>query len=338
MSDTGAIVMAVAFATALCSMGIGQEGEYYESFEEGVPDYFEATRPESIIVSARHSKQGQNSLRWDWRSGEELVIRHDIGDVARTGGYRCRAAFSVWLYMEEPVSESVVFEFRERGQVSGSFRFPLEFTGWRQGRPLYSNFPTGQPTSEVDNIRIIAPTEIEKGTLFVDFIKYNTLTYRSGAVIPEKVARWEPPVPDEERFPKPRQITEAQLAGIRSLLGPDEGPGIDDARVDELCEKVDALGIVRDERGVRGGPGIDAHYQYLAAAGEHGITDVKYWSDEHGPNWLGMQTPAAMSSLAYRVATAYRASNDADQRSRLAEAFLLIADYLHDQALQAGSG
>ncbi|MFO7947714.1 MAG: chondroitinase family polysaccharide lyase [Armatimonadota bacterium] len=338
MSDTGAIFVVIGFVLLACSVGLAQEGEYYESFEDGVPAYFEATRPDSLTISPRHSKQGGNSLRWDWQNGEELVIRHDIGDVNRTGGYRCRAAFSVWLYMEKPVSDAVVFEFREGQDVTGSFSFPLEFTGWRQGRPLYSNFPTGRPSSDVDNIRITAPTETVEGTLFVDFIKYNTLTYGSGAVIPERVARWQRPVPDEERFPKPKQVTEAELAGIRSLLGPDMGPGIDEARVNELCEAVDALGIVRDEDGVRGGPGIDAHYQYLAAAGEQGLKDVRYWPDEHGPNWLGMQTPGPMSSLANRVAKAYRASNDPDQRSRLAEAFLLIADHLHDQALQAASG
>ncbi len=239
--------------------------------------------------------------------------------------------------MEEPIADALVFEFREGEEVTGAFRFPLNFTGWRQGRLYYHQFPDGKPTSEVDNIRIVAPSQVARGTVFLDFIKYNTLTYGGNSVIPEKTAQWRPPVPDEQRFPKPERVTEAQLAGIRKLLGPDEGPGIEEAQVKELCDKVKGLGIVRDEHGVRG-PGIDAHYQYITAPGDFGYKDIHYLSDEHGPKAFGMQTPASMSHLAYQVAKAYRASNDADQRHRLAEAFLLLADHLHDQVFQAGSG
>ncbi|MBI3945459.1 MAG: hypothetical protein HY321_06045 [Armatimonadetes bacterium] len=311
---------------------------YCESFEEGVPAYFAAARAESLSASPRHSKQGEHSLRWDWSCGEALVIHRGIGDPARVGGYRCKAGFAVWAYMEAPVADALLFEFREGEKVVGSFRFPLAFTGWRQGRPLYGAFPAGKPTAQVDNIRIAAPTGVPRGTVFLDFIKYNTLTVPGRAIVPEKVAQWQRPVPDERRFPRPERITEAETAGIRKLLGPDTGPGVDPARVDALCKQVQALGIVREEYGVRGGPGIDAHYQYLAAPGEQGLKDVSYWSDENGPDWLGVQAPHRVASLASRVAKAYRASNDAQQRRRLADAFLLVADHLHDQALQAGSG
>ena len=337
MSNMVTMFIAFTFAVVACTMASGQQGDYHESFEDGVPAHFAATRADSLSISPWHSKQGSNSLRWDWSKGDELVIEHGIGDVARGGGYRCRACFSVWLYMEEPISDALVFEFREGEKVTGSFRFPLEFTGWRQGRLYYHQFPDGAPTSEVDNIRIVAPSQVAKGTVFLDFIKYNTLTYGGNSVIPEKVAAWRPLVPDEERFPKPEEVTEAELAGIRKLMGPNEGPGIEEAEVKGLCDKVEALGIVRDEHGVRG-PGIDAHYQYITAPGQFGYKDIHYMPDENGPKAFGMQTPAVMSSLAYQVARAYRGSNDAEQRRRLAEAFLLLADHVSDQALQAGTG
>ncbi len=338
MSEMSTMVVGFAFVLAACTIASAQQGEYYESFEDGIPAYFTATRPESLSISPWHSKQGSSSLRWDWAKGEELVVRHGLGDVARAGGYACRASFSVWLYMQEPISDALVFEFREGEEVTGFFRFPLEFTGWRQGRPFYHDFPNGKPTAQVDNIRIAAPSATAKGTVFFDFIKYNALTIGGRAIIPEQEAQWRPPVPDEQRFPKPERVTEAQLAGIRTLLGPAEGPGLEQARVDQLCQQVEALGIVRDEHGVRGGPGIDRHYQYCGNVGEHGLKECAYWPDEHGPGWLDMQTPSAMSSLAYQVASAYRDSNDAEQRRRLAEAFLLIEDYLYDQGMQAGAG
>ncbi len=333
MGEMTIVIMALTLVLAACTVARGEKDTYCETFEDGIPAYFSATRSESLGTSPWHYKQGSQSLRWDWTDGEALVIRHGIGDIARTGGYHCRASFSVWMYVEAPMSDALVFEFREGETVTGFFGFPLEFTGWRQARPYYHDFPHGQPTSEVDNIRIVAPIGAEGGTVFFDLLKYNTLTYGGNSVDPEKTARWRRPVPDEGRFPRPDRVTEDERAGIQKLLGPNEGSGVDDAQVVDLCERVQALGIVRDEHGVRG-PGIDAHYQFFGTA-EMGGT---YWSDEHGPDWLGMQYPRAMSALAHRVAVAYRGSNGADQRRRLAEAFLLIADHLLDQALQAGSG
>ena len=53
-------------------------------------------------------------------------------------------------------------------------------------------------------------------------------------------------------------MTEAELAGMAKLgdRTPDNKKGVPEARVNDLCEKVAALGIVRDEHGIRG-PGVD---------------------------------------------------------------------------------
>ena len=51
-----------------------------------------------------------------------------------------------------------------------------------------------------------------------------------------------------------------------------------------------------------------------------------------------MQSPKTISALALQLATAHRASRDGRQRRRLADAFLLLEDYLYDQGMQAGTG
>ena len=331
ISGMTTMLVALTFVVAGCTVGLGQQAGYYESFEDGVPDYFTATRAGSLSVSPWHYKHGKVSLRWDWAKGEELVIHRGIGEVGRTGGFLNRASFSVWLYVEKPVSDALVFEFREGDKVTGSFRFPLQFSGWRQGRPFYDGFPQGRPTAQVDNIRIAAPNTTAKGTMFLDFIKYNTLTYYSASIMPEAVVLQRRPVPDEKRFPRPERVTEAEAAGIRKLQGPtEEGRGIEDARVNELGGKVEALGIVRDEHGVRG-PGIDSRQYYVASPGQYGGKDVRYWQDEHGPDGPDLGSPREMVGLARQIGSAYRASNDKEQRRRLAEALVLIGDYLSDQ-------
>jgi len=327
----------IAFLLVARKRAWAEQGSYYDSFEDGIPDYFSATRKESLSLCTRHYKQGRNSLRWDWLKGEGLVVRHGIGDVSRTGGFGSKAGFSLWLYMEAPSPDALVFEFREGETVTGFFRFPLSFTGWRQARPHYSKFPHGNPTSSVDNIRISAIDESASGTVFLDFLKYNTLTYSNNSIDPEKESLWRSPEPDETRFPKPDRVTQAELAGIRTLLGPAEGNGVGQTQVEAICERVVALGIERDTQGVRG-PGIDAYYQFHPSAKEQAALGSGYWSDENGPGWMGLQSPGAMASLALEVASAYRQSNNGEQRVQLSESFLLIADHLHDQALQAGSG
>ena len=126
----------VAIVACLLLVGgtvFGQPTEY-ESFEDGVPAYVEASRAGSVSVSPWHSKHGRNSLRWECAAGEHLEIRHGIGDVSRAGGFLCRASFVVWMYMEAPLPGAMVFEFLEGEKALGSFRFPLTFKGWRQAR------------------------------------------------------------------------------------------------------------------------------------------------------------------------------------------------------------
>ena len=315
-----------------CDIACGQQPGY-ESFEDGVPPYVTAARAGSLSTSPWHSKHGKSSLRWEWSGGEAMVIRHGIGDVARTGGFLCKASFVVWMYVEKAMPGAVVFEFREGDKPTGSFRFPLGFTGWRQARVFYDEFPDGKPTSKVENIRISAPADVPKGVVYLDSIGYNALTYYSASTLPEKVAQRRRPVPDERRFPKPARVTEAEMAGIRKLGGalPEKAPGIPEARRKDLCDKVAALGVVRDEHGVRG-PGLDARTYYCSAVGEFGGKDVRHWPDELGPNGPILASPGPMIALAAEVGRAYRASNDAEQRRRLADAFLLIADHLQDQA------
>ncbi len=153
--------------------------------------------------------------------------------------------------METPVDGALRFTFRAGEAAAGSFRFPLHFKGWRQARIFYDTFLEGRPTAGVDNIRIDAPDNVPQGTTFFELIRYNTLVYYSASINPEDVARRGRISPDEKRFPGPVRVMEAERVAIRRLMGerPDAGaggPGIKDAQVDELLEKVKAAGVVRD--------------------------------------------------------------------------------------------
>ena len=160
-----------------CAMAWGQEAEY-ESFEDGVPAYFAATRAESLSLSPWHSKQGKNSLRWDWSAGEELVIRHGIGDVARLGGLQQQQGQlrRVGVHGRADLRCAGLRVPRRRGSHR-LLPVPAGVHRLAAGASFLHGFPSGKPTAKVDNIRIAAPSKAAKGTVFLDFIKYNTLTY-----------------------------------------------------------------------------------------------------------------------------------------------------------------
>lgn len=339
--DMGILATATV-ALFVCALGRGDPLPDVESFEHGIPPYVTTSRPESLGISPWRYLHGTNSLRWDWEQGEAVVIRRDIGNPARTGGFLNRAAFAVSVYMETPVDGALQFAFCEGETVTGSFRFPLQFKGWRQARIFYDSFPTGRPTAGVDTIRIAAPDNVPQGTAFFDLIRYNTLVYYSASINPENLVRRNRIAPDEQRFPRPAGVTEEERAAIRRLMGERPGadaggPGIRDAQVDELLEKVKAAGVVRDAHGLRG-PGLLRSSFYYAAPREYGAADIKTWPDEHGPNGIevGLPGPDPVIRLADAVAAAFRTSNDSRQRERLLEAFSLLADYLSDQGLSIG--
>jgi Lyase, catalytic len=161
------------------------------------------------------------------------------------------------------------------------------------------------------------------------------LTYPSASIDPEKlIPRQATPYLDEKRFPKLTGVTDAELAGLRKLKGPPakakKAPGIADAKVNDLYDKIKELGIFRDEHGVHG-PGLDGRGYYCAAVGEYGGKDIAFWPDEHGPTGLRMPNAKPFTALTSQIAQAYHASNDEKQRGRLADAFLLMADYFQDQ-------
>ena len=331
-----ALVRIVFTAWALLGTGLdAAETPGYESFENGVPAYVTAARAGSLSVSPWHSKHGTNSLRWDWLTGEEMIIRHGVGDVARTGGFLNKPAFAIWMYLEKPLAGALLFEFREGAKVTGSFRFPMQFSGWRTARLHFDDFPNGKPTSQVDNIRVVAPTDAARGVVYFDCLGFNLLTYPSAAINPEKlIARQARPYLDEQRFPKLASVSEAELAGLRKLKGapskPRKSPGIPEAKVTELGSKLRELGIFRDDHGVHG-PGLDGRGYYCAAVGEYGGKDIQFWPDEHGPNGLSLPNSKPLLALASQIASAHQASNDESQRQRLTGAFLLLADYIQDQ-------
>ncbi len=321
-----AIVLAITLIAATASA----HEPMYESFEAGVPGEWSVGRADSLSLSDAHYKHGAQALRWDWRGGDEIAVSHGIGDASRKGGYGGyhKAAFGIWLYCEEPLEGEVQVRF-EAGDAADSFRFPLGFTGWRRAVLHYrwTRVHEWKPPADTDTIRILAP-EAGEGTLFIDLVVYNGLIDYRRACIPEREFAWEPVDPDTVNTPvsRPDELTpelETGLTTVADALDPwsrDEGP-LPDEKIAEYRERFEALGIARDDRGIRGAPVVRNTGLYESA----GVPDPP-------------PTPSEMASFMRGMAASWHYTTDPAQREQMAEWYVLMADHLADQGFVAGSG
>ncbi|MGC9317022.1 MAG: chondroitinase family polysaccharide lyase, partial [Armatimonadota bacterium] len=323
---------AVLCALLIASSCAAQQQRLYESFEAGIPEHWTATRPGSISHSDLHYKHGSRSLRWDWRGGEALTARHDLGDLGRTGGYGgySKATFAIWLYCPKPVDDSVIVTSLAGEEPGGWFEFPLSFSGWRRAALHYrwgAEF-NGRVPAAADGIRITAPHDADAGTLFIDLVVYNGLLDYRAACIPAQAFAWEPVDPDEVEVPvqRPDELTDEQLAALERVAATidpatEEGFSFSEEYMAERAEQFAAFNVRLTDRGVVGNPLVPAPGLYESA----GVPDPP-------------PTPSEMATWMREVAAAYHRTTDEAQRERIADWYALLSDHLADQGFAAGSG
>ncbi|MCD4823177.1 MAG: hypothetical protein K8S55_01100 [Phycisphaerae bacterium] len=327
-----------------------------ETFERGVPSYWIPSRPGSLKTSALHSKHGKHSLKWNWRGGDSIKVRHGVGNIKRTGGYggsRAKATFGLWYYVEKPVDGKAVVQFRTGDKVTGWFELPLNFTGWRRAHLRYTWRPQfkGKVSPKTDNIKIIAPKSAKAGTIFFDLIVYNGLMHWQVQHVPS-YEKWTPVKPDESLFPLPKKVTEKEAASIKKIASrlnshiveTEKGTGNLAARslasarkikrifgtfvvepvTDEVMKgiekQVSELEIIRDADGIRGKP----------------FAKTKLIYSEFFPKGVGY--PRDITNLMKSIGQHYHRTDNPEYRKRLAKWYVDISNHIHDQGMTVGVG
>jgi chondroitin-sulfate-ABC endolyase/exolyase len=322
------LALPLVFAPNIVSPAPARMGE---SFEEGIPGYWSASRPGSLHLDSRHYKHGNQSLRWEWQAGDTIRIDRGLGDIARTGGYGGyygKATFGVWLYQREPVQEGRLrFEFRRGEQTAAFFDFDLNFTGWRPAYLWFERDFEGTVDPATDNIRLVAPAGSAGGTVFIDAIVYNGILDYRAQHIPGSHAF--APGGRELRdrlFSLPTAESEEEHEGVerlyREVTAHLAGSGrMSETFLDTVAERIAEWGIVEDEHGIRGKPVVFRHVDFFEEAG-----------------LVGMSTPAKIADLMLDIARRYHWTDREEVRNRLGKKFALLARHLRDQGLEAGSG
>ena len=140
------------------------------SFEEGTSPAA-CTKSSVLNISQEHSKLGTHSLQWDWKKkGAYISIKGEIPYLPENPDPKetSIASFVFWMYSPVSLDGTVRFSFLKNGRECCWFDYYLGYQGWRGSWVGFDRDMKGKPEIGMDEVRIYAPENIRKGTLYLD--------------------------------------------------------------------------------------------------------------------------------------------------------------------------
>lgn len=301
------------------------------------------TKGGSLTVSDRHFKAGKESVRWDWNSNAALQIKDAAFESVAANP---RSSFVIWIYNEKPVNDSLAFRFGKDGKTAASFRFHLNFQGWRTAWVMYHRDMAGKPVADMNELAIEPPKSVNAGSLFFDRVLYNVTLNPRSPMQDEQVplvnihsaeaanAHWTAlykfsHIPHSQ--PLPPKVTEADIQAIQTITQRFQTfvfPSVKKMAFTQVEEAVKYWNIRRNEGVITGRPVLSVNDAELLP--EDQITEAKKGRKE--------RTVKDYSELMLKVASAYSAAKDEGEKARLGQWFIDMLDHLEDQGWAAGSG
>lgn len=201
-----------------------------ESFETGVPEYFESSGG-NLSISAEHLIDGKGSLRWDFKAGDSFVIRTGpLGNTNVWTGYGnySRSSVTFPVYLGNMGDGRLLVEFRAGDKTAATLAIPFAHAGWQQLCYHYSwnsqlKWADRGLGGKLDNIRITAVEVPSPATAYFDALRYNTpRDFRDarGAI----TQPWSPAKHDFSGLPRPRDTDLAKVAELARRMAPAPNP------------------------------------------------------------------------------------------------------------------
>ncbi len=315
---------------------------------DGVISFEAAAVPEGVSasggglsVSTRRRIHGERSLRWAWKGGDVLVIRHPVEvlgpKAAREAfGTAALSSFHLFVHNERAVADGKLrVEFATGGADAPTqchFEMGLDFTGWRKATPAFLRDMKGTPGEGMDTIRLVAPAGA--GVMHLDQIIPGIVNDPRFQWPDRQLPEIGPDNAPPARLPVPaRRPIEADARELADLLVvaarlAGEAPRRSAGEVDAACARAEALGVVEDGDGVRG-PHVITTYEHdmfppelrrKVVAGQAGYMPI----NRYGQVMLD-------------VAEAWRAAPDEQSRGRAQALFMRLTRHLLDQGWADGS-
>ncbi|USE35110.1 chondroitinase family polysaccharide lyase [Endozoicomonas sp. SCSIO W0465] len=218
--------------------------------DDQVPDYVHAGSGSALSISDKRYVIGDQSLRWDWKSGSTMTVIDPIrlvtdNEAWKTWGRRATQVLSFWVYNEKPVDDVMIVDLG-RGlnghmPADAGFEVNMNFSGWRtvgvslqndiQGREMEGLgiidrgddeglgliSQPGGIKPDMDSIRFTAPSGVDAGTFYIDRIMLSVDDARyqwSDDHVKTRITVPEIDFALPDQLPEP---TAEELAGVRAI-------------------------------------------------------------------------------------------------------------------------
>lgn len=319
------------------------------SFEQSVLP-FTASRGGTIRMSGDHYKHGCHSLLWSWsRDGAYLSVRQPIAyeHHKTVNTDNSVYTFVFWMYLEQPLTDSVRFEFRKQGKVCCWFNYGTHFIGWRGAWLAFRRDMQGTPEEGMDELRIYAPKGSRKGQLYLDHVilsslqdvRHHTADFQAPYINPRSenhwlvlLRSWRQDFPDrsgQAELPLPNAVIKAQQRDISRIHRRMEkeltaGRLKDTIHINSLRARYSIYHLDTDR------PGLPVFFE------RYGETYTHYDNTTTYTQKIGDMGLSRANQLLYDLALAYRRQIGTDS-IEIAHMFLSLTRHMLDQGFQAGS-
>ena len=317
------------------------------SFEDGTAPA-QCSKGSALSVSQEHSKLGISSLKWDWRKNDQYIsIKGEIPYLPENPDPKetSIASFVFWMYSPVALDGTVRFSFLKDGRECCWFDYYLGFQGWRGSWVGFDRDMQGNPEIGMDEVRIYAPENIKRGTLYFDGlitssfqdVRYHTPDFHAPYVNEKTDIHWL--VLNNSwklalDIPQKSSLTDTELQDMKTVKARFVQlitETVKEYSFEEAVEMYDSYLLSFNPDGTINGKPI-----YFIRYGEtylnQGIPDAKQAFTKAG------QLLKDLNDKMLRLAVTIMNCKDAEQKEELSRMYVNLTRHLLDQGFAAGSG
>ncbi len=304
-------------------------------------DFIEVSKGGKLEVSDEHYKHGKKSLCYAWRKKDTyLSIKQPIAYEHKKTVNTDNSVYSFvfWVYLEQPLQDSIRFEFRRKGEVCCWFNYAAQFTGWRGGWLAFRRDMQGKPEEGMDELRIYAPKGSKQGAMYLDHIilsslqdvRHHTADVQAPYINPRTENHWLVLLRSWRQdydLALPERVTKQELRDIRTIQKRMDKHLLPNRSKAEPLSALTARYKVYD---LDSKQGLPIFFERYGEAYEHWDKTTSYTQK------IGAGGLSRANQLLYDLAVAYRYA-DSVQCDTLNAMFIRLTRHFLDQGFQAGS-
>jgi chondroitin-sulfate-ABC endolyase/exolyase len=318
------------------------------SFESLNKKQWTLSKGQKLSISDGHYKHGEKSLKWNWSNTGSITLNSPIGFQPFNPESEDKSipSFAVWVYNETPVDDYASFVFGTDATDNCSFRFKLNFKGWRAAWVAFERDMEGTPVTTMNRLRIESPKSVTSGQLFIDhmflcinidsrhhtpdrqvpFVNKGT---QSHWLIQEETSHMQPDIPAPAVLSKEQQ---AAFKVIEQRFEEDilRRQNVSESVVEDLKKQVGRYQITRSKGQITGLPiwfGRNAEL-YIPLA-DHNIAKLYQQNQQDVRSYF---------DLMLKVATAHANCDIPVFKQDLRQLYMDMYDHMLDQGFAFGSG